>query len=242
VKLYSERTRLLAAADDKTADDDFFHAEQNARLAVNAERYYRTMLQGRVSSWNLRDRHMDETLEAIVAHLKRHAESPRVVVWAHNSHLGDARATQMGEGGELNLGQLVREKHGAKARLIGLTTHHGTVMAASDWGGPARRKRVLPSIAGSCEDLFHQVELPRFFLPLEPGSVASRVLAEPRLERAIGVIYRPETERQSHYFHARVSAQFDALLHFDETQALRPIETVQPRLEPEPAETFPSGY
>ncbi|MDB6169276.1 MAG: erythromycin esterase family protein [Verrucomicrobia bacterium] len=238
--LHEERSRLLAR-DGEAADEEFFHAEQNARLAVNAERYYRTMFEGRVSSWNLRDEHMAETLEGLLAHLRARGPEPKVVVWAHNSHLGDARATQMGEAGELNLGQLVRQKHAHAAKLIGFTTHHGTVMAASDWGGPARRKRVLPALKGSCEDLFHEVELARFFLPLDPGSVASRVLAERRLERAIGVIYRPETERQSHYFWATLPEQFDAVLHFDETKAVSPLESAQPAPDREPAETFPSG-
>ncbi len=223
-----------------TAADEFFYAEQNARLVRNAEEYYRTMFHGRVESWNVRDRHMAETLDALLAHLRHEGRPPKVVVWAHNSHVGDARATELGEGGELNLGQLVREKYGDAAKLIGFTTYSGTVLAASDWGEPAERKPVRPALAESYEALFHDVGLPRFFLPLTTGDV-STALAAPRLERAIGVVYRPETERQSHYFDARLAQQFDAILHFDETRALDPVEQVAAPEANEVPETFPSG-
>jgi erythromycin esterase-like protein len=176
-----------------------------------------------------------------VAHLgsgQRHA--PKVVVWAHNSHLGDARATEMGRQGELNIGQLVREMHHRDAVLVGFTTHHGTVTAASDWGASAERKHVRPGMAGSYEALFHEVGTPNFLLPLRDSRVSAE-LREPRLERAIGVIYRPQTERQSHYFHARLPEQFDAVLHFDETRAVEPLERT-PRWEVgEVPETFPTG-
>jgi erythromycin esterase-like protein len=225
-----------ARRDGRVAADELFYAEQNARLVQNAERYYRAMFQGRVSSWNLRDRHMAETLEALARNLDRPGRPARIVVWAHNSHLGDARATEMGEGGELNVGQLVRQSHGDRAMLVGFTTYTGAVTAASEWDGPAERKRVRPALPGSWEAVFHAAGLPRFLLPLR----GRRDWETPRLERAIGVIYRPETERASHYFHARLSRQFDAVLHFDETGAVRPLErTAAP--EEEPAETFPSG-
>src|SRR4030088_14067 len=172
-------------------DDELFYAEQNARLVKNAERYYRSMFLEEVSSWNLRDRHMVETLEALVAHFDRRGGRAKVVVWAHNSHLGDARATQMGERGELNVGQLVREQHGRDAVLIGFTTHHGTVTAASDWGGPAERKRVRPALTNSYEDIFHDTEVPQFLLTWGEGDTAMEGLRDPKLERAIGVIYRP---------------------------------------------------
>jgi erythromycin esterase-like protein len=225
-----------ARRDGRVAADELFYAEQNARLVQNAERYYRAMFQGRVSSWNLRDRHMAETLQALVRHLDRPGRPARIVVWAHNSHLGDARATEMGEAGELNVGQLVRERCGHDAVLVGFTTHTGTVTAASEWDGPAEKKRVRPALPGSWEAIFHATGVPRFLLPVRGRSD----LTAPRLERAIGVIYRPETERASHYFHARLSQQFDAVLHFDETEAVRPLErSAVP--QPEPAETYPSG-
>src|ERR1019366_1556440 len=148
----------------------------------------------------------------------------RVVVWAHNWHLGDARATEMGQGGELNVGQLVREQYGAKSVLVGFTTYTGTVTAASEWGGPAHRKHVRPALAGSYERLFHDVQIPRFMLPLRTDLELASALAAPRLERAIGVLYLPETERASHYFHARLPGQFDFVLHFDETRAVEPLE------------------
>jgi erythromycin esterase-like protein len=227
--------------DGSAASDEYFYAEQNARLARNAEIYYRTMFSGRVESWNVRDKHMAGTVEALLTHLQNRGQAPKIVVWAHNSHLGDARATEMGEGGEINLGQLVRERHGSRSKLVGLTTNHGTVIAASDWGEAAERKRVRPALAGSYEALFHETGLDQFFLPIKPGSSAYDVLSKRRLERAIGVVYRPETERLSHYFHAQLADQFDAVIHFDETNALEPLERLQPAIGVEAPETFPSG-
>jgi erythromycin esterase-like protein len=238
------RAAEYASRDGHVAEDEFFFAEQNARLVKNAEQYYRSMFRGRVSSWNLRDQHMAETLDALVAHLEKQGQQPKVVVWEHNSHLGDARATQMGEAGEWNVGQLVRERHGSEAALVGFTTYSGTVTAASDWDAPAERKRVRAALPESYEALFHQVGVPRFLLALRDGGPAVKSLEEPRLERAIGVIYRPETERQSHYFYARLPHQFDAVLHFDETRAVEPLERTarwQAREAGEVPETFPSG-
>ena len=217
------RAAEYAARNGRVAVDEYFFAEQNARLVRNAEEYYRSMFSGRVESWNLRDTHMMETLEALLDHVRRTSGRARAVVWAHNSHLGDARATQMGDQGELNLGQLVRERFGQQARAIGFTTHTGTVTAASNWDEPSQRKRVRPSLAGSYERLFHDVGVARFLLLLqEPETRAA--LTQPRLERAIGVIYRPDTERASHYFRARLADQFDAVIHIDETRALEPLE------------------
>jgi erythromycin esterase-like protein len=223
------------------AADEQFHAEQNARLVRNAEEYYRTMFLGAVSSWNLRDAHMHETLAALVAHLERRVGSAKVVVWAHNSHLGDARATGMGARGELNLGELVRAHAGTSAVLVGFTTDHGTVTAASDWDEPAERKRVRPGLVGSWEALFHGVGMARFLLSLRGGDALVRALTPPRLERAIGVVYRPDTERQSHYFDASLARQFDAVLHFDETRALEPLEPSATWHGGEAPETFPTG-
>jgi erythromycin esterase-like protein len=225
----------------RLAADEYFAAEQNARLVANAERYYRTMFRGRVSSWNLRDRHMADTLSALAQHFEAQGTPARVVLWAHNSHLGDARATEMGWGGELNVGQLVRETYGASAVLIGSLTHTGTVTAASDWDAMAERKRVRPSLEGSYERLFHDTGLPRFLLTLRNSGDVADALHDKRLERAIGVIYAPETERMSHYFHARLPSQFDAVLHFDDTRAVEPLEPSARWTSGEPPETYPTG-
>jgi erythromycin esterase-like protein len=231
-----------ARRDGRVAADDLFFAEQNARLVRNAERYYRAMFGSRVASWNLRDRHMFETLDALVDFHAARGRRERVVLWAHNSHLGDARATDMGAGGELNVGQLVRQRYGRDARLVGFLTHEGTVTAASDWDEPAERKLVRPALAGSYEALLHeQTGIPNFMLELTtPGPVVTG-LGQPRLERAIGVIYRPETERASHYFHAALPQQFDAVLYYDHTRAVEPLERTGLWERGEVAETFPSA-
>jgi len=223
-------------------DDARFHAEENARLVRNAERYYRTLFGSRVESWNLRDSHMVETLEALRRHLgRRRAAPPPIAVWAHNSHLGDARATELGEGGEWNVGQLVRERHGDGAALLGFSTYEGSVAAASDWNGPLETKRVRPGLPGSWEALLHATGLARFALPIRGERELVEALATPRLQRAIGVIYRPETERQSHYFLARPAQQFDAIVHLDRTSAVEPLDRREPHPPGEPPETWPSG-
>ena len=225
----------------KTGGNDFFDAEQNARLVKNAEEYYRSMFRGRKSSWNLRDTHMVETVDAIVAHLQRHGRDPKVIIWAHNSHLGDARATEMGARGELNVGQLMRQKYGTDAVLVGFTTYTGTVTAATNWDDAGEVKQVRPALPDSYELGFHETHVPRFFLDLAGSSSRSELLMKPRLERAIGVIYRPETERISHYFRADLPRQFDAVFHFDHTRALEPLEKPEQWQHTEIPETFPSG-
>ena len=233
------RAADLIARDGWVAEDELFYAEQNARLVHDAERYYRTMYEGRVSSWNLRDRHMAATLADLAAHLDRRGGRTKVVVWEHNSHVGDARATGLGDAGELNVGQLVRTVWGDESFLVGFTTHHGRVTAASDWGGPAERKHVRPGLPGSYEELFHLAEHDRFLVAL--GRRSPGLLEHPRLERAIGVIYRPETERQSHWFPARIAAQFDAVVHIDRTSAVEPLERSGLWDRGEPPETYPTG-
>jgi len=223
----------------RISEDDIFYVEQNARLVKNAEVYYRSMFLKEESTWNLRDRHMMEALEAVCAHLGRDGAPVKMVIWAHNSHLGDARATEMSRRGEINLGQLVRERHGRNAVLVGFTTHHGTVTAASDWDGPPERKHVRPALAGSYEALFHEAHLGRFLLTSQ-GEVRSHLL-KARLERAIGVIYRPATERLSHYFDAKLPEQFDAVLHFDETSAVEPLAINAEWQAGEVPETYPFG-
>jgi len=230
-----------ASRDGQVARNEYFYAEQNARLVANAERYYRTMFQGRVSSWNLRDAHMVDTLDSLAKFLQSEGIEPKIVVWAHNSHLGDARATEMGQAGEWNVGQLVRQRHGTETLLVGFTTYEGTVTAATDWDAPAERVHVRPALAGSYERLFHEVNVPRFWIDLDPASRAAKTLEEPRLERAIGVIYRPESERQSHYFQARLPQQFDVVLHYDQTRAVEPLERNAEWIPEEVPETFPTG-
>ena len=236
-----QRAAEYARRDGRIAADEFFYAEQNARLVRNAEAYYRTMFRGRGASWNLRDHHMAETLDALVAHLDAQGQRTKAVLWAHNSHLGDARATELGGIGELNVGQLVRERYGREAVLIGFTTYSGTVTAASNWDAPAERKQVRPALPGSLETIFHETAVPRFLLDLRTGESAATALHAPRLERAIGVIYKPETERASHYFHARLAEQFDAVLHFDQTRAVEPLERTSQWEAGEVPETFPTA-
>lgn len=224
--------------DGRGDPDEQFYAEQNARLVAAAEQYYRAMFGPRISSWNLRDEHMFATLTALREHLRqRTGAEAKIVVWAHNSHLGDARATELGAAGELNLGQLIRQNRPGESRIIGCTTHTGTVLAADEWDGPPRVKRVRPSLPGSVENLLHRTGIDRLLLRLDDGPIAA--LEAPQLERAIGVVYRPDNERRSHYFHARPADRFDALLHIDETTALTPLDLVSHRGPDEPGDTYP---
>ncbi|WP_029116724.1 erythromycin esterase family protein [Mycobacterium sp. URHB0044] len=228
-----------AARDGLLAEDEAFYAEQNALVVRNAEVYYRAMFSRRINTWNLRDHHMADTLGA----LRNHLGGARIVVWAHNSHVGDARATEMADDGQLTLGQLARERFGGETRLIGFSTYTGTVTAASRWGGAAERKRVRPGLPGSVEELFHDVGRPEFAVVMrDDGRVVADPLADVRLNRAIGVIYSPATERQSHYFDVRPADQFDAMIHIDETTALEPLDVPAGWLSDDDApETFPSG-
>jgi erythromycin esterase-like protein len=230
-----------ARRDGRLDPDAYFYAEQNARVVRDAEAYYRTAVLGGAESWNLRDRHMAETLELLAEHLGRTGGEARVVVWAHNSHLGDATWTELGTQGELNVGQLVREQHSHDALLVGFTTFTGSVTAASDWDAAAERKHVRPALAGSYERLFHDTGLGDFMLLFDHGHELSWTLEEPRLERAIGVIYRPSTERASHYFSASLSRQFDAVLHYDVTRAVEPLERTPLWDKGELPETYPSS-
>ena len=235
-----QRALDYARRDGWLAVDDYFVAEQNARVVQDAEAYYRAMFRGGAASWNLRDRHMMATLEALREHCRRLARSDRAVVWAHNSHLGDARATALGSGGELNLGQLVRERHGAAGCLIGMTTHTGTVTAARAWDAPAELKDVRASLPGSYERLFHDTGIPAFWLRLSEPPLRRALSVPPRLERAIGVIYKPDSERASHYFLADLPEQFDLVVHVDETRALEPLERWS-RHDVDLPETYPTG-
>ncbi|MGZ3458714.1 MAG: erythromycin esterase family protein, partial [Archangium sp.] len=234
--------RRRQVVDGAREEDALFYAEQNARLASDAEAYYRAMYAGRDESWNLRDTHMADTADALSEYLGRRQGQPaRLVLWAHNSHLGDARATQMGDQGELNLGQLLRERHGQETFNVGFTTWSGTVIAAREWDMPGLRRRVRPALPGSYEALFHEVGLPGFLLRMEDLGEAGAGLRERRLERAIGVIYAPHSERHSHYFYADLPAQFDAVLHYDTTSALRPLDRDAGHEEEDAADTWPFG-
>jgi protein-L-isoaspartate(D-aspartate) O-methyltransferase len=215
----------------------FLDASQNARLVANAERYYRMMYYGSRASWNLRDSHMFDTLLNI---MQFHGESAKAIVWAHNSHIGDASATEMAARGEHNIGQLCRKKFKDESYRIGFGTDHGTVAAASNWDGPMEIKRVRPSHPQSYEHLFHLTNKPGLILPLdgERNGELYTQLSKPKLERAIGVIYRPETELASHYFEAVLPRQFDEYIWVDRTSAVTPLSTAQ--LEGVP-DTYPFG-
>lgn len=238
-------TGLPDGGDDPEAQ---FDAEQNAALVRDAERYYRGMYLSDVSSWNERDTHMARTLWEIDRHLSKPGRPAKIVVWAHNSHLGDASHTEMGQArGELNLGQLVRERFPQDCWLVGFTTHDGAVTAATEWDAKAEHKRVNPSRGDSIEGVLHATGLHRFLLPFRDDPRLAREFDHPLLQRAIGVIYRPDTERQSHYFHAQVARQFDALIHVDRTRAVEPLEADEPWTAGRAAhageapETYPHG-
>ena len=223
--------------------DEWLDAAANARLVKDAEAYYRVMYRGSAESWNLRDTHMFDTLNMV---LDAKGPSSKAIVWAHNSHIGNAAFTDMGmHRGELNIGQLAKEKFDARARLIGFGTHGGTVAAADDWDEPMQVKKVRPSLPESYERMSHDSGVPRFLLDLREGEVARDVreaLMEPRLERFIGVIYRPETERWSHYSEAVLPRQFDGWVWFDETRAVTPLPSERrPDGHPETDETYPFG-
>jgi len=226
--------------DGWVADDEFFFAEQNALVVRDAEEYYQQMYRADVSSWNLRDRHMAATLDSLAEHLNHQLGRAKIVVWEHNSHVGDARSTEMGTHGELNVGQLARQRYADECALIGFTTYGGAVTASTEWGGPAERKRVRPAMIDSHESFLHDANVGRFWLNLGDPTVHDAMVV-PRLERAIGVIYRPDTERRSHYFHARLGEQFDAVIHLDHTEAVEPLERTSLWDQGEPPETYPTG-
>lgn len=214
-----------------------FDAEQNAHIVAGAEAYYRTMYYGRADSWNLRDQHMADTLNRL---MEQRGPNAKAVVWAHNSHIGDASASEMGwSRGEHNLGQLVRERYGDESALIGFSTHDGEVAAADDWDGAMQVKRIRPALNNSIEDVAHQTGHERFLIDLSRLDRGQRaLLSQPRLQRAIGVVYRPDTERASHYFNADLPGQFDAWVWFRTTRAVN-ARSATPR--PGEDDLFPSG-
>jgi len=222
-----EMERRLAAwraGAARERDDELFSAYQNARVVRHGEAYYRLLYRQQFSTWNLRDRHMATTIQELARYLDAlGGRKSKVVVWAHNSHQGDARMTERGEAGELNVGQLMRQFHGASTVLVGFTTYTGEVRAASEWGGGDRKMRLRPSLPESYGALFHETGVPNFLLLMRGGGAHAEALARARPERAVGVIYLPATERRSHYFEARLSKQFDAVIHWDVTSALEPL-------------------
>ena len=241
--LVEMQRRKVARSGRTPSGDAWFHAMQQANVVRNAEQYYRVMLAGRTAAWNLRDTHMADTIDLLAQHLCVDGVPAKLVVWAHNSHAGDARATEMGDGGQLSVGQIVRQRHPNETALVGFTTCHGNVIAAHDWDEPPGRTAVRAALQGSWEHLFHDAGLARFYMTA--GSMR-RVIGPrvERIERAIGVVYRPETERQSHYFHARLADQFDFVIHVDATRGVEPLDaadaphTVE---EPDLPETYPTG-
>jgi erythromycin esterase-like protein len=218
-----DMVRSQASAMANPGAHERFFAEQDARVVKNAEAYYRATFHGGVQSWNLRDTHMADTVDLLRQHFARGGTPARCVVWAHNSHLGDARATEVAREGELNLGQLLRERHPGQTFSLGFSTFDGTVTAARDWGGAAERRTLRAALPDSHEAVLHAVGLPRFLLPLGEPAV-TRALAEPRLQRAVGVVYQPERERRSHYYSVSLAHQFDALIHLDRTVAVEPLD------------------
>lgn len=232
----------LLRIDGQKASDEYFYTLQNAKLVKNAEEYYRSLFFSTPEqSWNIRDTHMMETTQALLEHLKNSHKPPKIIIWAHNSHLGNAAATQFKKMGEINLGQLLKQKYETQVKSIGFTTYSGTVSAASEWDGPVERKLVRPALENSYESLFHAVEIPQFLLLFQKNKELALALAQEKLERAIGVIYRPETERASHYFSAQLSKQFDAIIHIDQSRAVEPLEKTPEWSSVEFPESYPTG-
>lgn len=221
VELVRRRDEAMRAS--LPAGHEHFFAEQNARVVKNAEAYFRATYQGGVQSWNVRDEHMADTVDALSDHFGRAGKPAKCVIWAHNSHVGDARATELASEGELNLGELLRERHPGRTFTLGFSTYDGTVTAARAWEGEPERRTLRAALPESHEAVMHTVGLPRFLLSLREQGVA-RLLAGPRIQRAVGVVYRPERERQSHYYSVTLPEEFDALIHLDRTSALEPLD------------------
>lgn len=218
----------LNISSSPTEKEQQFYVTQNARIVANAEQYYRAMLEPHYVTWNIRDQHMADTLQNIMSHLETLTNKPaKIIIWAHNSHVGDARVTEMSERNEINLGQLVRERFNTNTFSLGFSTAVGTVTAANDWDAKTEVKLINPPLHGSYENLFHQLKEKQFLLDLREDNELMHLLQSPQLQRAIGVIYRPETERMSHYYFSRLPYQFDAIIHFDHTHALAGLDPLR---------------
>ncbi|WP_280339608.1 erythromycin esterase family protein [Nocardia neocaledoniensis] len=242
-----QRRSLAEFGAGTDAAESLFDTLRNAWSVRDAELYYRTMFGDHTASWNLRDEHMADTLDALREHLRdsrggaSNGHAPKIVVWAHNSHVGDARATEFGAEGQLTIGQLMRQRHGAHCRTIGWSTYDGSVTAAQNWGGAAVHERIRPALPSSLEALLHDTGVGEFMVRNDTDDATAGELDQPRLQRAIGVVYRPGTERQSHYFHTRAAAQFDAIIHIDRTTALQPLEPTSRWSAARTPETYPTG-
>jgi erythromycin esterase-like protein len=244
VELQESRYVRQARSQDANAEEEYFNALQNARVVKNADLFYRSMYRAEVATWNLRERHMAESLEDLFAHLDRQRGRTKVVLLGHNAHLGDARATEYRDEREVSVGQIVRQRHDREAVLVGFTTHQGSLTAASDWDAPPELKELRRALPESYEALFHAAQIPRFMLALRNHDDASRALRYSRLERSIGVIYysaTAELERASHYFSTGLSRQFDAVLHLDETRAVEPLSEVAKKEHFDVPESYPFG-
>jgi len=218
--------------------DEYFNAEQNALVLQNAEAYYRAMIHGGAETWNIRDRHMTETLDRLMGH---HGPTAKGIVWEHNTHIGDARFTDMAQSGEVNVGQLVRERHGDEGVvLVGFGSYQGDVIAARQWEAPMRRMPVPPARDGSWEAVLHEIA-PRDQLLMLAGADQTRELLQPRGHRAIGVVYHPEYEHLGNYVPSVLPRRYDAFLFVDKTEALHPLHDVQAEEDGEVPETYPSG-
>lgn len=226
VQLVEMQRRHAARSGRMPSGAGWFHAMQNAHILKNAEAYYRAMFSGRGVAWNLRDTHMADTLDLLADQLGSDGQPASLIVWAHNSHVGDARATAMGDLGELTLGQLMRQRHPGEVVLIGMTSHSGSVRCAHDWDEPAMPEHVLPSLPGSWEELFHDSGAQRFYVTAASLEHIVGARAE-RLHRAMGVVYRPETDRRSHYYRARLAREFDIVIHVDTTHAVKPLDVTE---------------
>jgi erythromycin esterase-like protein len=241
VELQQSRAVREARGAGREAEEEYFNALQNARVVRNTEGVYASMYRSQAKAWNLREQHMGVTLDDLVAHLDRRGGAAKIAVWAHSSHIGDARATAKREERLVNVGQLAREQHGSAAVLVGFTTNRGTVTAASDWDGPPELQEVRPAFPESYEALFHHTRVARFIIAHRAHDKLPEVLHHLKPERSIGAVYHsqtPETERAAHYFSARLAEQFDAMLYFDETRAVEPIE----RTRGEASEKVPLTY
>ncbi len=204
-------------------NEELFYAEQNARVAKDAEQYYREMFSRRVKTWNLRDLHMADMVEELSNHITKISGTAKIVVWAHNSHVGNALATEFSESEELSLGQLVLFRHWGDSYLVGFTTYNGTVAAASQWGAKVEKKILSPALDGSYEELFHNTDIKKFMLDFNDLPSDLDEFKHNHLERSVGVVYTPESERVSHYFNARIADQFHAVIHIDHTSAIEPL-------------------
>lgn len=222
IELQKKRNEYLQE-NSLQGNEELFYAEQNAKVAKDAEQYYREMFSRRVKTWNLRDLHMADMVDEVSNHVKKISGTSKIVVWAHNSHVGNALATEFSESEELSLGQLVLFRHWGDAYLVGLTTYNGTVAAASQWGAKVEKKTLNPALDGSYEELFHNTDIKSFMLDFNDLPSDLNTFKQNHLERSVGVVYTPESERVSHYFNARMADQFHAVIHIDHTSAVEPL-------------------